>query len=139
MRKRTLAREYALQILYLIDTTKDDCEKAIVNFWQFNDTEEVDAEVAGFSAELVRGVNKHLKEIDGNIAQYAANWEMERMSVVDRNILRMGSYELLFRKDIPPKVAINEAIDLSKKYSSPSAGKFVNGILDKIIPQKDNV
>jgi transcription antitermination factor NusB len=136
MRKRTLGREYALQILYQIDITRDHCEEAIANFWQYNENEDVDAEVSEFSAELVRGVSSNLKEIDRIIAQYAANWELERMSVVDRNILRMGSYELLFRKDIPPKVAINEAIDLSKKYSSPSAGKFVNGILDKIIPRE---
>jgi transcription antitermination factor NusB len=84
------------------------------------------------SRELVDGVAQHLEEIDAKIASYAANWELERMAVVDRNVLRMGSFELLYRQDIPPKVSINEAVELAKKFSGLASGKFVNGILDKI-------
>ena len=75
---------------------------------------------------------ENLEEIYKKIIQYATNWRLERMAHVDRNILRLGSYELIFRKDIPPKVSINEAVELAKKFSGPEAGKFVNGILDKI-------
>jgi transcription antitermination factor NusB len=70
--------------------------------------------------------------IDKVISDYATNWELKRMAVTDRNILRFATYELLFMKDIPPKVSINEAIDIAKKYGDRDSGKFVNGILDKI-------
>ncbi len=70
--------------------------------------------------------------LDPKIAQYATNWQMERMAVIDRNILRMGSFELIHRDEIPPKVTINEPVELAKKYSGAESGKFVNAILDKI-------
>jgi N utilization substance protein B len=85
-----------------------------------------------FSSQLVQGVAENLEKIDKKISEYATNWRLERMAYVDRNILRLGSYELLFREDIPPKVSINEAVELAKKFSSQEASKFVNGILDKI-------
>ena len=135
MRKRSQAREFALQILYQIDMTHDDCETALANFWLLRlnqDKEEVDPDIKQFANELVKGVARHLKDIDTKISRLAANWDINRMAVVDRNILRMGSFELLFSEDIPPKVSINEAIDLAKKYSGIKAGQFVNGILDKI-------
>jgi transcription antitermination factor NusB len=78
----------------------------------------------------------NMKAIDEKISGFAENWQLKRMAVVDRNILRMSGYELLFRDDIPPKVAINEAVELAKKYSGPEAGKFVNAILDKIKSEK---
>jgi len=132
MRKRTQAREFALQLLYQLDITEDkDCEVVLNNLWQTQD-EAVADDIKGFTADLVKGVAAHLGEIDGRIAQYASNWQIERMAVVDRNILRLASYELLFRGDIPPKVSINEAIELAKKYSGIEAAKFVNGILDKV-------
>jgi len=137
MRKRTKAREYALQLLYQIDITKADIIVVSEMFWAMPEQyEDQDPEVKDFTQELVAGVVDHLKEIDSMIINHATNWKLDRMSVVDRNILRLGGYELMYRKDIPPKVAINEAIDLAKKFSGPNAGKFVNGILDKIIPDK---
>jgi transcription antitermination factor NusB len=132
MRKRTLSREFALQILYQIDITHDDCESSIANFWQNAEREAIEEEVRDFTAALVKGAIENLKAIDNKISQYAANWQLERMAVIDRNILRMGCCELIFRKDIPPKVSINEAVELAKKYSGSEAGKFVNAILDKI-------
>jgi len=137
MRKRTLAREFALQVLYKIDITKDNYSVALDNFWLSYDQEIIKEEIRGFTDGLVKGVTEKLGEIDKKIAQYAANWQLERMAVVDRNVLRLGSYELMFRNDIPPKVAINEALELAKKYSSLEAAKFVNGILDKIKLEKD--
>lgn len=136
MRKRTQAREFALQILYQIDITHDDCDASLDSFWQSHE-EESDKELRDFTAMLVKGVNENLSTIDAKISQYAANWKLERMAVVDRNILRMSCFELLFRDDIPPKVSINEAVELAKKYSGLEAGKFVNAILDKIKLEKN--
>jgi transcription antitermination factor NusB len=137
MRKRTKAREFALQVLYQLDITGDDCSVALDNFWQAQEQERIGEEIKVFTSELVQGARNNLDAIDKKISQYAANWQLERMAVVDRNILRLGSFELIFRKDIPPKVAINEAVDLAKKYSGQEAGKFVNAILDKIKQEQE--
>ena len=132
MRKRSRSREYALQILYQLDITHDDCQKAIARFWDSTEIEEVSLEIKSFTTELVQGVVEHAAEIDEKLRRYATNWQLERMAVVDRNILRLSACELMYRVDIPPKVAINEAVDLAKRYSGIEAGKFVNAILDKI-------
>jgi transcription antitermination factor NusB len=132
MRKRSRAREFALQILYQLDITHDSAEASLDNFWQAHSEDEVDGELKNFTSELVKGVADNLETIDKKIAHYAANWQLKRMAAIDRNVLRMGSFELMFREDIPPKVSINEAVELAKKYSGIEAGKFVNAILDKI-------
>jgi len=132
MKKRTRAREFTLQILYQIDVSHLPQQEAVHNFWESYSEENVAEEIKTFSSELVAGVRENLEAIDKKIIQYATNWRLERMAFVDRNILRLGSYELMFREDIPPKVSINEAVELAKKFSGPEAGKFVNGILDKI-------
>ena len=75
---------------------------------------------------------EHRAELDQHIVQFAQNWDLKRMAVVDRNILRLAIYEMYFRDDIPPIVSINEAVDIAKKFSTGDSGKFVNGILDKI-------
>jgi len=137
MRKRTRAREFALQVLYQMDITHDTCDAALDNFWQSYTDEPIIQDLKNFTTELVGGVTQNLKVIDSKISQYATNWQLERMAVVDRNILRMSCFELLFREDIPPKVSINEAVELAKKYSDPEAGKFVNAILDKVKLEKD--
>ena len=132
MRKRTLGREFAMQILYQADITRQGCETSMDNFWEMHKEDNLDGEVKDFAAELVRGVSSNLEKIDATLAQFATNWQLGRMAVVDRNILRIGCFELLFRDDIPPKVAINEAVEIAKKFSGIEAGKFVNGVLDKI-------
>jgi len=137
MRKRTRSREFALQILYQMDITRDDCDAALANFWQGYSEENIEEEIKNFTGELVRGVAQNLSVIDAKISQYAANWKLGRMAVVDRNILRMSAFELMFREEIPPKVSINEAVEVAKKYSGTEAGKFVNAILDKIKLEKD--
>lgn len=129
MRKRTQAREYALQILYQIDVRKDPEDNILVDFWK---NIEAEPEVSDFAAKLVIGAIRNKKKIDEIISKYASNWKMSRMAVIDRNVLRMATYELLFCDDIPPKVSINEAVDLAKKFGDTESGKFVNGILDKI-------
>lgn len=132
MRKRTQGREFAIQILYQMDITHDNSDTCLINFWQGHSEEEIDASVKEFSANIVKGVGENLKALDEKISQYATNWQLSRMAVVDRNILRMGAFELIFCKDIPPKVSINEAVDLAKRYAGAESGKFVNAILDKI-------
>ncbi len=136
MRKRTLAREFALQVLYQIDITHDSYDVSLDNFWQAHSEENIEEEIKKFTDELVKGVSEKLDVIDAKIAQHATNWQLKRMAVVDRNILRMGCFELMFRDDIPFKVSINEAVELAKKYSSLEASRFVNGILDKIKLEK---
>jgi N utilization substance protein B len=137
MRKRTKAREYVLQMLYQADITRGNWQDILNSFWLSNDHEDISAELKDFSAELLKGVVEHMQEIDEKISKYAANWKLERMAFVDRNIMRLGCFELIFREDIPPKVAINEAVELAKKYSGSESGKFVNAILDQVKIEKE--
>ena len=132
MRKRSLSRSYALQVLYQVDIAGESPEAALEKFWAMDEYAPAADDVRQFTAELVKGVVENRAKVDEYIARYATNWELDRMAVVDRNILRIGAFELLMRSDIPPKVTINEAVDLAKKFSGAQAGKFVNGILDKI-------
>lgn len=130
MRKRTKARECALKILYAIDITGEEPGAMTEMFWQNHDV--VDKEVKAFANSLVAGVCGNKDAIDKVISRYATNWELKRMAVIDRNVLRFSTYELMFMEDVPPKVSINEAIDIAKKYGDKDSGKFANGILDKI-------
>jgi transcription antitermination factor NusB len=131
MRKRTKAREFALQVLYQIDIIQTDAGSCLEDFWTRRETS-ADPDVREFTEAIVSGVEQHKADLDKAISEAAENWGLNRMAVVDRNILRMTTFELLYRSDIPPKVAINEAIDIAKKYGDKDSGKFVNGILDKI-------
>lgn len=129
MRRRTFARETALKILYASDISKETISECAEKFWK--DTEE-EGEVSKFLKFLIQGVETNYDRINELIVKYAANWKLSRMAAIDRNILRMAIFELLYSPDTPPKVAINEAIEIAKKYSDRDSGKFVNGILDKI-------
>lgn len=130
MRKRTQGRECALKVLYQAEILRRGISAAAEHFW--SDLTPVDETVKIFALRITVGVEEHAEEIDRKISQYAANWQLKRMAIIDRNILRMGVFELLFAPDIPPKVAINEAVELAKKFGDTESGKFVNGILDKI-------
>jgi len=130
MRKRTQSREIALKILYQVDVSPQDAKAAIDDFMNHN--EDLGADIKEFSCRLVTGTMDNLEAIDKNIAEFAANWELKRMAIVDRNILRLACFELMFLEDIPSKVTINEAVELAKKYGGIDSGKFINGILDKI-------
>lgn len=131
MRKRTRAREFALQVLYQVDITKSDVKLCLEDFWK-NREINTEGSVREFTESLVLGFIGHKGEIDALISEATKNWQLNRMAVVDRNILRMTAYELLYREDIPPKASINEAIEIAKKYGNEDSGKFVNGVLDKI-------
>jgi len=130
MRKRTQAREHILQILYQREINPEPLEDLLHSFWEEHN--DANGEVRSFAQELVKGTLEHLNELDEVIERYTENWQLHRMAAVDRNILRFATYELLFREDIPPKVTINEAVNIAKKYSNEDSGKFVNGVLDKI-------
>ena len=129
MKKRTRARELALQFLYQIDLLGDD---KIDDLAEFLRQEERDAETCRFAKRLVQGTWAVRGELDAEIQQVAQNWQISRMAVIDRNVLRLATFELLHCEDIPPKVAINEAIELGKRYSTANSGAFINGIVDKI-------
>lgn len=130
MKKRTRSRELALQFLYQLDLRGDDLLPEAKDYIR---AEERDAETAKFALRLVQGTFDHWEELDLTIQGVAQNWNISRMAVVDRNVLRLATYELLHCQDIPPKVAINEAIELGKRYSTQNSGAFINGILDKIM------
>ncbi|MGD8370433.1 MAG: transcription antitermination factor NusB [Syntrophobacterales bacterium] len=129
MGSRRRSREMAVQVLYQADMARVDINKALGVFCEHF---EVTDSIKDFAIELVRGVDLHRVEIDGLIKRFSEHWRLERMSIVDRNILRLAVFELLNRPDIPAKVSINEAVDLGKKFGSEDSGSFINGILDGI-------
>jgi N utilization substance protein B len=127
--KRRRSREFALQVLYQLDITKQDAVQTLSQFRNhFNQHENSN----GFAERIVLGVLEHGREIDRLLEQYSENWRLDRMSMIDRNILRMAIFELIYCEDIPPKVTLNEAIELGKRYGSEDSGSFINGILDRI-------
>jgi N utilization substance protein B len=127
--KRRRSREFALQVLYQLEITKQDALRTLAQFQEhFSEGVERD----DFVERLVLGVSEHRKEIDRLIERYSENWRLDRMNMIDRNILRMAAFELLHCEDIPPKVTLNEAIDLGKRYGTDESGSFINGILDRI-------
>ena len=154
MGKRREARERAVQFLFQHDLNPpENLDRALNEFW---DTQRA-AAIAGekgpatwgqpvelppptaeevemrlFADPLIRGTLEHRDAIDEHIKKHAKNWEFHRIAAVDRNIMRLAIYEMLFREDIPPIVSINEAVDIAKKFSTQDSGKFVNGILDKV-------
>lgn len=153
MRKRREARERAVQFLFQHDLNPpENLPAALDSFWdntrlnqaldQAGPTwgERVElpppsAEEAAtrlFADDLIRGVLEHRDQLDEMIRVHAKNWDLRRMAVVDRNVMRLAIFEMLHRPDIPPVVSINEAVDIAKRFSTTDSGKFVNGILDKV-------
>lgn len=129
---RRESRELALQFLYQQDTVSDYAQPYPQAFKAFWDMQEVNASARKFAEELAFGVIENRETLDAKIKSYAQNWSLHRIAVVDRNILRLAIFELLFREDIPPVVSINEAIELGKKFSTEESGHFVNGVLDRV-------
>lgn len=116
-------------LLYELDFRPADLGTVLEEFWR---DRAVPPEVRAFAEALVRGTAEKTAELDGIVQTHAAHWSLARIAPVERNILRLAAYELLFRDDIPERVAINEAIELAKLYGSEESGAFVNGILDQI-------
>lgn len=128
---RREGRELALQMLYAKDSLKGDLRETLRGF---RDGVEAVQRVREFAEGLVQGVQEHQQEIDAAIKARSKNWALSRMPRVDLNIMRLATYELLFRSDIPKKVSINEAIEIAKKYGDKESPAFVNGILDEMVP-----
>jgi len=126
---RRKSRELALQALYQWNITRQDpfliLDQQKANFSPAD-------EEGGFAQQILIGVLEHYNHIDELIEKFSEHWRLDRISIIDRNILRMAIFELLFREDIPPKVTLNEAIDLGKRFGSEDSSAFINGILDRI-------
>jgi N utilization substance protein B len=131
MGSRRKAREASLQMLYQMDVSGVSAERAIRLFWD-GLTEVEDTEARNFANEIVRGYAAKRESIDETIRSVSQHWRLERMARVDRNILRLGVYELLELKDVPRKVTLNEAVELAKRYGDENSPAFVNGVLDRI-------
>jgi len=118
-----------MQLLFQIDLSGETPEAALKSFWE---TRDIAPENSRFTDLLVRGCYKRRKEIDGLLKKYSEHWKLSRMSTVDRNILRLAVFELLYQEETPPKVVINEALEVAKRFSTPESVSFLNGILDAI-------
>ncbi len=137
MGTRRRARELSLQFLYQIDSSDEqysdpsELESAISYYWESNHPK-LDDETKEFSSILIKGSYSNLKSIDDIITKYSKHWSLSRMSRIDRNILRMAIYELIYMDSIPTPVTINEAVELGKIYGTEESGSFINGILDSV-------
>jgi N utilization substance protein B len=129
MGRRREARQAALQYHFWRDMQRGAGPERMEDFWEFLP---IKPRIRAFAQPLIDGMNAHLEEIDERIRRYCENYELRRISGVDRNVLRLAIYEMLFRDDIPPVVSINEAIELAKKFGGAESGRFVNGILDRV-------
>ena len=129
MGTRRKSREYALQMLFQWDITHDQIESIESSFWENQDEP---GGVRDFAKQLVTRTIEHVEEIDALIQRHAENWRLDRMAVVDRNILRLATQELLYDNETPKSVVINEAIEIARRYSAQESPQFINGILDSI-------
>jgi N utilization substance protein B len=130
---RRTGRERALQALYQLEQNdKATPTEAVDAAWAASDEAGKDEAAHTFAMELVQGVRTHLADLDGLIEQHSQNWRLDRMQRVDRNVLRLGVFELQHRADIPRKVTINEAIELAKLFGTEDSASFINGLLDRI-------
>lgn len=129
MRSRRKAREYALQMLFQWDITRDTIDQIVTNF--FENYDEPPA-VVDFARLLVSRTVEHIEEIDSFIERHAEHWRLDRMAIVDRNLLRLATQEFIYDKETPKNVVINEAIEIARRFSSQESPQFINGVLDSI-------
>ncbi len=129
MSTRRDIREWIVQLLFELDLNpREELDNVFKDFWR---ERQVKMEARSFAEDIVRGVAGKRSEIDVLLQKYAEHWDIARMKVTDRNVMRMALYEMHYREDIPPVVTINEAVDIAKYFSDSGSGKFVNGILDR--------
>jgi N utilization substance protein B len=136
MGARRRARECALQMLFSYDVARPSVEELIETYW--GEMAEASEEVRSFANELVIGTITHLNEIDERIRLRTENWRIVRMAIVDRNLLRMAIYEFIYQSATPKTVAINEALEIARRFSTSDATQFINGLLDAIKRDLDN-
>jgi N utilization substance protein B len=133
MGARRTGRERALQALYQLEMAPGTPAEALASAWSASAEEgKPDPDAVRFAQELVEGVRAHQAEIDELIEKHSHNWRLDRMSRIDRNVLRLGVFELKYRPDIPKKVSINEAVELGKNFGTEESSAFVNGLLDRV-------
>lgn len=126
---RRKAREAAFKILFTVDLVQADVKEALL---ELNQDHSIKEESRSFISSLVTGTLEHLKEIDRHITRFSPDWPLERMPTVDRNLLRMAAYEMLYSSDVHPVVVINEAVEIAKTYGDSNSHAFINAILDRI-------
>jgi N utilization substance protein B len=131
MTRRSRGREVALQVLYQVEQNPGISPDEIRRFIERRLLE--DRKLCEFTESLTAGVKEHQSALDAMISKVAENWRLDRMAAIDRNILRLGAYEMLHCPEVPAKVAINEALELAKRYSTAQSSRFVNGILDRVL------
>lgn len=136
MGKRRFSRELAVKFLYLIDMNQGDVAEQLEQFWARNPCQ---PEIKLYAEELLHTILKNKEPIDLLLEKYSENWTLSRMAVIDRNLLRLAACEILYGKSVPPKVAIDEAVEIAKKYGSEDSPNFINGILDRVLKEKKNV
>jgi N utilization substance protein B len=129
MGHRHKAREYALQGLYMYEVSKASFKDIIEFEWLDG---EITEESKAFAIELIDGVILNIEKLDSIIRNYSKNWKFERLSIIDKSILRLAVFEMMFKKDIPAVVTINECIELGKTFGGENSGQFINGILDAV-------
>ena len=137
MKLRTKARSIALRALYEIDQSDHLPGKILENIWELDSIH--DKNVRDFSLEILQGVYPLIKELDEEISKHAPEWPMEQVAVIDRNILRIATWEFAVSKKTPLKVAINEAIELAKVYGTDSTPRFVNGVLGSLALEQETI
>ena len=134
MTNRRLARESALEVLYRLDLVGDEPEHTIAEILlRKNPSEEAET----YLRRLVDAALGHQQELDTTLRKHLTRWRLERLTVLDRAILRLAAAEILYFDDVPPKVSINEAVEIAKKYGDDEAGKFVNGVLDSVFRETE--
>jgi len=134
MSRRSRAREIALQLLYQEDLNADQAEDVRLKF--LHGRLQYNRKLIEFAQSLIDGVQQHREAIDRALELTARNWRLSRMAATDRNVLRLGAFEILFG-DTPDRVAVNEAIELAKRYGTNNSAQFVNGVLDRLMKSKD--
>ena len=134
---RSRCREWALQFLYHDEYARSGSPEDLELFWRHFHSE--GPGVPTYLRVLTAGVASHRGELDALIRRFSEHWRLERMGAVDRNLLRLSAYELLYQRQIPPKVVINEAIELAKRYGTEDSGAFVNGILDQLLSDREKL
>lgn len=134
---RHLLREWAVQFLFQLDFNRTETLEDALELFLSDKKKRLSSKLSRFLSRRVEGVEQNRAELDERIQRFSDNWELDRMNAVDRNVLRLAFFELYHCEDVPPVVAVNEAITLAKELSSEESGKFVNGILDKVIRTLD--
>ncbi|MCK4565065.1 MAG: transcription antitermination factor NusB [Verrucomicrobia bacterium] len=134
MNGRRATREWIIQFLFQLDFNATPIDIALKDFWEGK--EPIDRE-KNYAEEIIKGVVQRKDELDDRLSQYAKRWDSERMGAVDRTVMRVALFEMLYRDDVPPVVSINEAVHFAKDFSSFQSGRFVNGVLDRIRKELD--